>query len=172
MFFYSSYERYSRNNWSCALNLPGIKKLATAVKDALMTSFIPIPIIITVQVLSYRELLKSINGFDIRYNHIRRSKKVAQTFKKITISFFLLTTPAVVYFVFVQYLGRFHHHIILSHRELFSTLPRCFNIFVAINSCVNPFLYSKIQRRFTRKREHAANVRKRKTGMIVLPTIL
>ena len=123
-----------------------------------MTSFIPIPIIILVQILSYRELTKSSNQFELGLNHIRRLKEVAKTFTKITICFFLLTTPAVVYFVLVQYIGRSHRHLLRLHHRVFSTLPRCFNILVAVNSCINPFLYSKIQRRFSRKQPNQRNV--------------
>ena len=159
MFYYSTYKWYSGNHWKCNLNLGrGNARLVTAVKDALMTSFIPIPIIIFVQILSYRELTRSSNQFELGLNHIRRLKEVAKTFTKVTICFFLLTTPAVVYFVFVQYIGRYHRHLLRLHYTVFSTLPRCFNILVAVNSIINPFLYSKIQRRFSRKQANQRDV--------------
>ena len=158
MFYYSTYKWYPGNYWKCNLNIGRGARLVTAVKDALMTSFIPIPIIILVQILSYRELTKSSNQFELGLNHIRRLKEVAKTFTKITICFFLLTTPAVVYFVLVQYIGRSHRHLLRLHHRVFSTLPRCFNILVAVNSCINPFLYSKIQRRFSRKQANQRNV--------------
>ena len=119
-----------------------------AIKTALLMNFLPLTAIVLTQILSYRAIKKSADQFNFDAVRIRKMKKVRKTFIRVVIVFFTLVTPASTCLIIFNYLYKFHVYFLLRHRDLITTLVKYFNLLVAVNSIVNPFIYAKIQRRF------------------------
>ena len=152
-----SYMEYAPNlnrsgTWYCINTQVERFSFLLSIKNALLASYIPIPIIVIIQLKSYGALQTSGSQFYHDRNIIKRLKRIRKTFKIASTSFFILVAPADTFFLFVGYIISFHPQLWNSNVHLLSKLARFINLVVSLNSCVNPFIYAKVQRCFTGSR--------------------
>ena len=102
-------------------------------------SFLPMIIIVTVQILSYKELQKSARQCRASSNRDRYVKKVFRTFVIIVVTFFVLATPFCILELLVFWTGP---SVVPSNANLY----RSFILLLSINSCANPLIYGRIHR--------------------------
>ena len=145
-FYYASYERYMKNLWACKWKLDPWTWFILTIKSTMLNTFIPLPIILNIQMLSYRELKKSGNQLNTNVNRIRIIRRVGRSFRLVLLVFFSLMTPASVFFPSIHYLDIFKPHIFSSNILLITKLVRVFNLMVTLHSCVNAFIYGKVHR--------------------------
>ena len=154
-FYFSKYVPYEDKEGQkieyCGSNESLAMYVSFTSKTALLMTFVPLTVIVTIQILSYRAITKSADQFNFDAVRIRTMHKVRSTFIKVTIAFFTLVTPASAYlmiFNYLMYICDTSFCLQPQHRELFVKLREFFDWLLSVNSIVNPFIYAKIQRRF------------------------
>ena len=118
-------------------------------KNSLLISFIPLPILLALQILSYQAISKSARQFHLSNNKLRTTKQVRKTFFAIIVVFLGLTAPSEIYAVTIEALFIFKQDM-LPPTTLSEKLVLCYNLLISFNSCVNPFIYTKVHKRLLR----------------------
>ena len=119
-----------------------------SIKSALLMNFIPLAVVVITQIVSYRAIKKSAEQFNFNEARVKTMKRIRKTFIRVAILFFTLVTPASTTLIFLYYTYIFHRDFFELHCELPLKLYPFFNLLLAVNSIVNPFIYAKIQKRF------------------------
>ena len=119
------------------------------IKNSLFVSFVPLPIILILQMLSYNAITRSARQFQWNSHRVRTIKSVRQTFSAVVAIFFFLTAPTEIFGVTIVCIWKFAPSMMPPMRT-YDTLARLFNLLLSCNSCANPFIYAKIHRKFTR----------------------
>ena len=137
------------DHWKCRWNVTKMSRVVLKIKNAILTSFIPSPILLVLQVLSYHAIKKSMQKFKLDFNRINTLKRLRKTFFTIVLIFIILTFPKEINCVIIQCLRRFFPHR-LPALKLIHKLRLFFTLLHSLNTCINPFIYAKIHRKFTR----------------------
>ena len=120
-FYYMSYENISGHEF-CFITGNGDMLFAKQLIDPFMISFIPLPIIVTLHILSYRAIVQSAERFQLDTNRVRTMKKVRRTFCFVTIVGFLLTSPSQLFYFTFQFIWKFYPQLIPSLTVLKNTV--------------------------------------------------
>ena len=147
-FYYMSYENISGHEF-CFITGNSDMLFAKQLIDPFMISFIPLPIIVTLHVLSYRAIVQSAERFELDTNRVRTMKKVRRTFCIVIVVFFLLTSPSQAVYFTLTFIWKFYPHLTPKYTVL-RNLDIFLNLLLSFNSCANPFIYAKLHRRFSR----------------------
>ena len=123
---------------------------ALQIKNLLMVSFIPFPILMALHIISYRAINHSQQQFNLDERRVQTMKKIRKTFFTVVCVFTLLTAPTVTYYMIVTYILKFKNLIFLKNETLIFQLNRFFTLLLSCSNCVNPFIYAKIHRRLQR----------------------
>ena len=150
-FYYKSYDPYpgKADGWLCWHNSSNYVIFASVILEALMINFIPFLIIVTLHILSYRAITKSTERFHLDINRLRIMKKVRNTFFIVTIVFFLLTCPSVIYFITMVCIWLLYPHMEPTGTLIFD-IEHFLALLTSFNSCANPFFCSKLHRIFAK----------------------
>ena len=151
-FYRKEYKPYPNQPryWACSVNLYVKQWLILSIKNSLLSSFIPLPILITLQVATYRAIVKSARQFQVDSNRMRTMKRVRESFCIVILAFFLLTFPVSIFSITAYSILNVNPHIRSDSLNLLYQLSNFFNKLLTLNSCVNSLIYSKIHRRCVR----------------------
>ena len=148
-FAYFTYKRKGSKDGWCIWNGTLMLFIPLSIKNALLMNILPLTTIIIIQILSYRAIKKSALQFNFDAARVKTLKKVRKTFIKVVIVFFTLVEPSSTYMIAYYYIALYERNTFHTNFELLWGLRRFFNLLLALNSVVNPFIYAKIQRRFS-----------------------
>ena len=112
---------------------------------ACLISLFPLMLICIFQILTYRELQRSIHKFPPNSNRIRTMKRVLRTFIVVAAVFFCLTTPYCMF----RLLGFWVQIIGVLSTDVISKMYRSFALLMTINSAVNPLIYGKVHKKLS-----------------------
>ena len=136
----------------CHWNISDELFFAVNIKNAILLSLIPCSILTTLQILSYRAIKKSSQQFPLEIHRMRTVRQVRKTFFVVVTVFLFLTVPTVIHFTTISFIQLFYPKLFRFAKDLtlLYQLARFFNLLLACNSCVNPLIYAKIQKKLTR----------------------
>ena len=116
----------------------------------LVASYLPLTIIIFLQILSWKTLRRSMRKVSLLKMNQKRAKRIKEasyTYVAIVIAFFLLTLPKAVNYMHFMYWYRYQR----PPKERPSVNRwnwwDATHVLYVFNSCVNPLLYAKIHKR-------------------------
>ena len=160
-FYYNKYEPHpeSCNKWKCKWKPPGVPEtrkysLIIAACQSTFVIFLPLFLIVVVQLLTYMHLTQSARRRRSTVQDVARIKelnRVSGVFATIAGVFFTLTLPSSIFILIFWHYVIHDFTFVLRHRHLMNDLSGIFNILLATNSCVNPLLYAKIHKKLLRR---------------------
>ena len=144
LIYYTSYSRGTNGN-TCTLWLPNMLHYAIAL--GVVASFLPLTIIIFIQILSWTTLQQSMRKLKILKNQRRsdRLKKASRTYLSIVVVFFILTLPKGIYYICFMYWYENNIPIIYRNKIVWQLLDIT-QLLLVFHSCVNPLIYAKLYR--------------------------
>ena len=167
--YHASYKAHQdvTDHWTCASEMdPKFEQLYMTALEVLVT-YIPLIVISITQFFAYKSLKRSTELFGKSDKRMRIMKQVFNTFIIVIVVFFLLTTP--VSFLILFYYWYHDKKYLEAHLNLIDDIFGVLNLFVSMNSCVNPLIYGGVNdrvarffnSRFRKRRLFNASFRKR-----------
>ena len=155
-FFYMKYIPYPRPGHEhlnfCSwlpLSKYSSEMLAVIIKNAVLISFAPLPILILLHISSYHAIAKSAQQFQLDNRRIHKMRKIRKTFSAVVVIFFALSVPTEIYSVTIVSIVKFYPNMMRTIKYRFH-IDRFFNTIISLNSCANPLIYAKVHRRLSR----------------------
>ena len=145
---YKPYPGHTQHHY-CYWKGSSILLFTVYLKNSLLISFIPLPILVALHFLSYKAILKSAQQFNMDNNRLKTMKQVRKTFFVVIVIFFCLTVPTEIQTVVVVAFWNFKQDM-LPPVTLLVKLATFFDLLHSFNSCANPFIYAKIHKKLSK----------------------
>ena len=104
--------------WTCDLKFDTMQWLIISIKNTLLVNSLPLPILITLQVATYRAIMKSAQQFQLTLHRIRTMKQIRKTFFIVILAFFLPIFPAAIFYPIVYSILHFNPSMVSGSFKL------------------------------------------------------
>ena len=121
--------------------------LISSIILLIVAIYVPLVLVVTLQVFSYKALLNSTSNNQIASQpaRVQRIRRVNRTFLLVIITFFLMTLPIGIITPWVYY-GMFFkgEKVVADKDNTFFQVASMSQLLLTANSSVNPIIYSKV----------------------------
>ena len=141
----------SNVHWFCESSMSNRSNLVYSTVQSTIVTFIPLTIIITIQILAFRTLRSSSQHFQQDRHRLLQLREVSHTFLLIVAVFFLSTAPVSVYTISAWYIAVYHEEFLQKNGSLMYDISKPLNLLLVLQNCANPLIYGRVNVRIKKK---------------------